>query len=190
MHQMLENGILERIILPRAWPTVELNHFEKLIGMTNDTGLRLIGLLSELNLLGRRHLHDLATKLKLSKATMKRINAFNDALEAVLIDDQLPDSRKQVYWHGTAALRDVFIFLAAQNAMSKKALAALEREHLSKPIEVFPLKAADLLEAGMEKGPKLGAKLKAIEIEWVNSGFQQETIDEAVKLIARGNQTF
>ncbi|TGP59077.1 CCA tRNA nucleotidyltransferase, partial [Mesorhizobium sp. M2D.F.Ca.ET.225.01.1.1] len=36
---------------------------------------------------------------------------------------------------------------------------------------VFPIKGADLTELGASPGPKLGATLKNLEKEWVDSGF-------------------
>ena len=36
---------------------------------------------------------------------------------------------------------------------------------------VFPLKAADLLAAGFERGPALGRMMKRLELLWVESDF-------------------
>ena len=36
---------------------------------------------------------------------------------------------------------------------------------------MFPLKGADLAALGMAPGPKLGDVLKALETEWIESGF-------------------
>ena len=36
---------------------------------------------------------------------------------------------------------------------------------------VFPIKGADLTELGASPGPKLGAALKNLEKEWIESGF-------------------
>ncbi len=36
---------------------------------------------------------------------------------------------------------------------------------------VFPIKGADLAELGASPGPKLGATLRNLEKEWVESGF-------------------
>jgi len=38
------------------------------------------------------------------------------------------------------------------------------------PIPVFPLRAADLMRHGVEKGPRLGAALRAAEEEWLAAG--------------------
>jgi hypothetical protein len=36
---------------------------------------------------------------------------------------------------------------------------------------VFPLKAADFIKRGIEKGPALGAALAAAETAWIAAGF-------------------
>jgi tRNA nucleotidyltransferase/poly(A) polymerase len=45
-------------------------------------------------------------------------------------------------------------------------------ENWEKP--AFPLKGADLLEQGWQKGPKLGMALKALEKDWIASDFRLE----------------
>ena len=40
---------------------------------------------------------------------------------------------------------------------------------------VFPLKAADFIARGVEKGPALGAALAAAEAAWIAAGFPDET---------------
>jgi len=36
---------------------------------------------------------------------------------------------------------------------------------------VFPMKGGDLAALGFQSGPKLGAALKKLEVEWIASGF-------------------
>jgi len=50
----------------------------------------------------------------------------------------------------------------------------------------FPLKGADLTELGASPGPKLGAILKNLEKEWVESGFELDRgtlIERAAKAL-------
>ena len=44
---------------------------------------------------------------------------------------------------------------------------------------VFPLKAADFIKRGVEKGPALGAALAAAEKAWIAAGFpgEQKALD-------------
>ena len=47
----------------------------------------------------------------------------------------------------------------------------------------FPLAAADLLSHGVDKGPRLGERLRAAEAHWVGEGFapsRQDLIDFAM----------
>ena len=49
---------------------------------------------------------------------------------------------------------------------------------------VFPLQAADFIARGVEKGPALGAALRAAEEAWIAAGFPGE--EAALEAIARG----
>jgi len=53
---------------------------------------------------------------------------------------------------------------------------------------VFPLKAADLIKRGVEKGPGLGAALAAAEAAWIAAGFpgEQKALDKILDAAAGG----
>jgi poly(A) polymerase len=53
-------------------------------------------------------------------------------------------------------------------------------EHWTVP--AFPLKAADFIARGVEKGPALGEALKAAEAAWIAAGFSE--VAQALDLIA------
>ena len=50
------------------------------------------------------------------------------------------------------------------------------------PIPVFPLKAAGFMQRGLEKGPALGAAIRAAEEAWIAAGFPLD--DAELKRIA------
>jgi poly(A) polymerase len=50
---------------------------------------------------------------------------------------------------------------------------------------VFPLKAADFIKRGVERGPALGAALAAAEAAWIESGFPSD--QTALEEIADGS---
>lgn len=50
------------------------------------------------------------------------------------------------------------------------------------PIPTFPLKAADLMQRGLEKGPALGKAMRAAEEAWIAAGFPED--DLALESIA------
>jgi poly(A) polymerase len=49
----------------------------------------------------------------------------------------------------------------------------------------FPLKAADFIKRGVEKGPALGAAMRAAEAAWIESGFPSD--QAALEEIADGS---
>jgi poly(A) polymerase len=44
---------------------------------------------------------------------------------------------------------------------------------------VFPLKAADFIKRGVEKGPALGEAMRAAEAAWIAAGFPEDASDLA-----------
>ncbi len=42
------------------------------------------------------------------------------------------------------------------------------------PVPSFPIKAADLMERGVARGPALGAALSAAEAAWIEAGFPDD----------------
>ncbi|MEI9803964.1 MAG: hypothetical protein WDN48_05215 [Pseudolabrys sp.] len=53
----------------------------------------------------------------------------------------------------------------------------------------FPLKAADFIKRGIDKGPALGEALRAAEAAWIAAGFpdEQETLARITDVAARLN---
>jgi poly(A) polymerase len=52
----------------------------------------------------------------------------------------------------------------------------------------FPIKAAELMARGVEKGPRLGEALAAAEKAWIAAGFpsQKSEVDAIAEAAARG----
>ncbi|MFN3834870.1 MAG: CCA tRNA nucleotidyltransferase [Glycocaulis sp.] len=82
-----------------------------------------------------------------------------------------PELRARLYEHGTQAVEDQLFLSVARGTGARAGL----REGLETARDwqrpVFPVKAADLLAAGMERGPQLGEALKALEARWAASDF-------------------
>ncbi|MBI5912516.1 MAG: hypothetical protein HY848_21505 [Betaproteobacteria bacterium] len=75
--------------------------------------------------------------------------------------------------HGTRVFTDHALLVGARSDASANdtewhALASLPQRFTA---PVFPLKAADFIKRGVEKGPALGAALAAAEKAWVEAGF-------------------
>ena len=51
-------------------------------------------------------------------------------------------------------------------------------------IPIFPLKAKDILDCGLEEGPIIGEILKTMEKDWIDSNFEQNKEDLLFKLKA------
>lgn len=95
-------------------------------------------------------------RLRLSKAEMGRI-------EAIRICQTLP-AAEAAYRYGADAAIDA---LAISGASSAGARARVEKAASA----VFPVTAQDLMARGMSPGPDLGAALKRLEAQWIDSGF-------------------
>ena len=51
-------------------------------------------------------------------------------------------------------------------------------------IPIFPLKAEDILDCGLEEGPIIGEILKTMEKDWIDSNFEHNKEDLLFKLKA------
>lgn len=114
--------------------------------------------------------NDVAARWKLPNKVRDRLRVWAS------LPQQLPEDLEALkalaYWHGKQALLDA---LMVSTAMKRDdAFAALHAQIADWDVPVLPIKGADLLARGFEKGPQLGAKLKELETAWVESGFTLE----------------
>ena len=111
--------------------------------------------------------NDIATRWRLSNAQRDRMRAWA-ALPAQLPKDDVA-LRATAYRHSTQAMIDG---LYVQTAMQRDdELAEFAKRIGNWDVPEMPVKGADLLERGYEKGPALGGKLKQIEEIWIDSDF-------------------
>lgn len=111
--------------------------------------------------------NDIATRWKLSNAQRDRLRAWA-ALPAQLPKDDVA-LRALAYRYSKQALIDG---LHVQTAMQRDdELASFAKIIQDWEMPEMPVKGADLLERGFEKGPDLGGKLKQIEEIWISSDF-------------------
>lgn len=94
--------------------------------------------------------------------------------------DYEADCHKSLYVLGRAVLQDVLTLRAARDGLTPEAWAEGQARLADMTVPVFPLKAADLMAAGISAGPELGRALKHIEALWLDNGFSQNVITEAV----------
>ena len=102
-------------------------------------------------------------------------------VEGLNADMSEQDLKAAIYWgNKDAIIAALQLSLASMRARSAESLDAVERAagylkllNLAQSwnAPTFPVKGQDLLELGHDAGPELGAKLKALESSWVESGF-------------------
>lgn len=113
----------------------------------------------------------LGDALRLSNRERQRIAALT-AAEALL--GERPDVagvRLAVYRHGNAVATAALARVAADRGEAVADDLAEVAERWRAP--VFPLRAADLIAAGMKPGPELGAVLKEREAAWIAAGYPE-----------------
>jgi tRNA nucleotidyltransferase/poly(A) polymerase len=129
-------------------------------------------------------------KLRLSNAEHAQLAAMAEGWRRIspALDEQ--QQRALLYRLGAAAFTDQALLGWARSGTSAddktwRALVSLP-QHWTAP--VFPIKAADLMARGVEKGPKLGAALEAAEKAWIAAGFPaaKSDIDAIAETAAKG----
>ena len=149
---------------------------ERDLGWPPDPMLRLMAIIPPT----AERVSELSSRLKLANAERARLEKWADA---VLPRPDLDSGEfaRQLYWGDQTALADrLKLALAAARALGanddKEMMKAAGYSRLldfalawRKP--VFPVKGADLLTAGAKAGPEIGARLKALEEEWVAGDF-------------------
>lgn len=111
--------------------------------------------------------NDIAARWRLSNAQRDRMRAWA-ALPAQLPKDDVA-LRAMAYRHSKQAVIDG---LYVQTAMQHDDELVSFAERIDAwDMPEMPIKGADLLERGYEKGPDLGGKLKQIEEIWIDSDF-------------------
>ena len=112
-------------------------------------------------------------KLRLTNAEHVRLASMAEGWRRIspAIGEQA--ARALIYWLGPEQFTDHALLGWARSSASAgdrdwHGLATLP-QRWSAP--VFPLKAADFIKRGIDKGPALGAALRAAEAAWVGAGF-------------------
>jgi tRNA nucleotidyltransferase/poly(A) polymerase len=123
----------------------------------------------------RARIDSLAERLRLSKAEASRLLAWAEAPE---IDPATGEGQlaRMLYRHGQAGVRDRIDHALAREA-EKGNLDAVEALRRLRGLAVawqrpaFPVSGRDLVAAGVEPGPKVGERLRALEERWIESDF-------------------
>jgi poly(A) polymerase len=171
---MLQQEILDTL-LPEA---SNVDGLTALVALEAREGIKPDPLLRLMAMMGRDALSAalLAKRLKLSNKEAVRLKGW--ASDGETLSHDMPERARMqaIYRSGKQVILDRARLRAAG------AEAAIESAHwmvladlaLGWTPPTFPLRGADLLAAGVPKGPQLGKALAALEALWVRSGFSTE----------------
>ena len=133
------------IVLPGAAPLGPLLEREAEMGLAPDPIRRLAATGAP------------ADHLRLSKAQFAKLHSIRQAAASPLAE--------AAYRYGTDAARSSL-------AMAESPLPSDWRSTVAEAAQAeFPVKAADLIAAGVKPGPEIGAKLKVLEARWIAASF-------------------
>ncbi|MBZ0128583.1 MAG: CCA tRNA nucleotidyltransferase [Rhodobacteraceae bacterium] len=158
---MAQTGILARI-LPGAVAAglAVLVHNEQALGLGPDWLRRLASLGGS----------DHRARLRMKKADARRLDLYRDKAGS-------GEPAEELAWrHGAKAAQDI-ILLRSSTLIADPPADLIARTEAA-AAQVFPVRAADLAETGLQ-GPALGARLSALETRWIASGFR---LDKAALL--------
>ena len=174
LQAMADCGILGLLLagVPNAVNFTAMAAAETALAMPADPVRRL----AALAVLVAEDAERLWQKLRLSNAEYTRLLSMGQAWwrRIVPAGDEL--ARPWLYRLGAEAFTDRVLLAwsrwgASADDPDWHKLATLP---LRWPVPSFPIKAADLMERGVAKGPALGAALSAAEAAWIEAGFPDD----------------
>lgn len=173
--QMAEAGLLLRIIggvvLPHSLE--RMVGIEALLDLAPDATRRL----GALTLFIPDDAARLFERLRLSNGEFQRLEAMADGWWRLADGDLSPQAtRALLYRSGPEAFTDRVLLAWSRSSADADSKAWRELAELPRrwPIPVLPISAADLIARGIEKGPALGAALRAAEEAWIAADFPQD----------------
>ena len=148
-----------------------LRSLDELAPPTRDPELGLVVLAGFV----REDIVRISDRLRLSNSERKRMETAWAARKELLKPDRSPSAAAMVYAYGRQGAIDGLLAVWSARIAGKSGDSAHFKEMLSEfgsqDIPAFPLKGADLISNGHKAGPKLGALLKQLENEWIDSAF-------------------
>lgn len=172
---MLDHGVVAHL-LPAATGVRRLERLvalQRALGLAPEPRLRLAATLPR----ERAAALAVAERLKLSNSDRDRLAALAEPPHPVSAAEGEGARRHALYRLGDATLYRELVLLEAATATGPLSADAL-RDALATaavlPALRFPLAGRDLLAVGAERGPRLGAVLKAVEAWWVANDFRPD----------------
>lgn len=171
---MTDAGLLGSLLAaaPNVVHFTEMTRIEAALGVQPDAMRRLAALVVMVTEDAER----LSEKLRLSNAEQAQLLSMAQAWwrRIIPVGDRL--ARPWLYRLGPSYFVDRVLLAWARwgapaHASEWRELATLPQRWTA---PVFPLKAADLIACGVEKGPRLGEALKAAEEAWIAADFPSD----------------
>ncbi|NWG46402.1 MAG: CCA tRNA nucleotidyltransferase [Alphaproteobacteria bacterium] len=133
----------------------------------------------------------IAARLRLPNATLHRLEAMLSEGPALKCYLSVREVRQRLYRIGADSFADRTILAWAadpkrSNGVQWRALLAMARSW-ERP--VFPLKGADVIAAGVPRGPEVGRVLAEVEDWWIDSDFTEDafSIIERMKAVVQAS---
>ena len=176
---MQEAGILVSILggVPLVESVARLAPIEAAQGLAADPILRL----AALNVFIAEDGERLWQRLRLANAEQTRLVSMGDGWRSVRPDADEAPARALLYRLGPQQFTDRVLLAWARAGAGPddpawRSLATVPQRW---SIPVFPLKAADLMQRGLDKGAALGVAMRAAEEAWIAAGFpvDRETLE-------------
>jgi poly(A) polymerase len=171
---MSEAGLLGSVLggVPLLPGFVRMSGIEAALGLGADAIRRL----GALNVLIAEDAERLLSRLRLSNAEHERLAAMGTGWWRVSPAMDEAAARELIYRIGPDAFAERALLAWARSDSKAddpawRALATLPQRWTA---PVFPLKAADFMARGIEKGPELGRALAAAEERWIAAGFPMD----------------
>ncbi|HET7680320.1 MAG TPA: CCA tRNA nucleotidyltransferase [Xanthobacteraceae bacterium] len=172
---MADAGLLGSVLggVPLVASVARMAEIEAALGLAADPIRRL----AALNVLIIEDAERLWQRLRLSNAEHELLACMGDGWRRVLPEAGEQAARAWLYRLGPEHYRNRVLLAWARAAAQPDddawgRLAALPQRWTA---PVFPLKAADFMQRGVEKGPALGAVLRAAEEAWIAADFSADS---------------
>ncbi|MGB3456644.1 MAG: CCA tRNA nucleotidyltransferase [Litorimonas sp.] len=171
---MLQQELLEAL-LPEA---TNVDGLERVVALERREGLKPDPLLRLMAMMAREPLSValLSKRLKLSNKEAGRLKSWASDAESLSFDMPERARMQAVYRSGKQPILDRARLRAAgaTDPIESAKWMVLADLALGWTPPAFPLRGADLVAAGVPKGPELGKALSALEALWIRSGFSTE----------------
>jgi tRNA nucleotidyltransferase/poly(A) polymerase len=185
---MADAGILHAMLggVPLVAAVKRMAEIEAALGLAADPILRL----AALNVMIVEDAERLRERLRLTNAEHERLASMGQIWWRRIMPSGDALARPWLYRLGRQHFIDrvLFAWARAGAASSDNAWRELATLPQRWDIPVFPLKAVDFIERGLQKGPALGAALRAAEDAWVAAGFPVDEVSlKRIAEAAAGN---